>query len=85
MVGTLWWGVQKQGAGQVAWIYDIVLDPSQRGKGLGRQTMEWAMRDAKAKGFSRLGLHVFGHNKVARKLYESLGFEVGNLVMYKGL
>ena len=85
VVGTLWWGTQKHGTKQVAWIYDIVLDPAQRGKGLGRKTMEWAMADARAKGFDRLGLHVFGHNKVAQGLYQSLGFEITNLVMYKSL
>ena len=47
--------------------------------------MELAQADVKEKGFSRLGLHVFGHNKVARKLYESLGFETTNVVMSKGL
>jgi ribosomal protein S18 acetylase RimI-like enzyme len=82
-IGTLWWGVQKHGTQEVAWIYDIVLDPAYRGKGLGRRTMEWAMRDAKAKGFAKLGLHVFGHNQTARKLYESLGFEATNIVMYR--
>jgi ribosomal protein S18 acetylase RimI-like enzyme len=85
VIGTLWWGTQKQGTKLVAWIYDIVLDPSQRGRGLGRQVMEWAQADVKAKGFEKLGLHVFGHNQVAQKLYRSLGFETTNLIMYKKL
>lgn len=85
VIGTLWWGAQKQGTAQVAWIYDITLVSTQRGKGLGKRTMEWAMADAKTKGFGKLGLHVFGHNKIARSLYESLGFETTNLVMYRKL
>jgi ribosomal protein S18 acetylase RimI-like enzyme len=85
VVGTLWWGMQKQGTSQIPWIFDIVLDPSQRGKGLGRKLMELAQADVKAKGFGTLGLHVFGHNKVARSLYESLGFVTTNVVMSKKL
>jgi ribosomal protein S18 acetylase RimI-like enzyme len=84
-VGILWWGVQKQGSKSVAWIYDIEMQPAHRGKGYGRATMELAQADAKAKGYDRLGLHVFGHNKAARSLYESLGFEATNVVMYKDL
>lgn len=84
-VGVLWWGVQKHGSKSVAWIYDIEMQPAHRGKGYGRATMELALADAKAKGYDRLGLHVFGHNKVARGLYESLGFETTNVVMYKDI
>ena len=84
-VGILWRGVQKHGSKNVAWIYDIEMQPSQRGKGFGRATMELAQADAKAKGYDRLGLHVFGHNKTARGLYESMGFETTNVVMYKDL
>jgi ribosomal protein S18 acetylase RimI-like enzyme len=47
--------------------------------------MEWAQIDVKNKGFEQLGLHVFGHNKIARALYESLGFETTNMVMSKKL
>jgi GNAT superfamily N-acetyltransferase len=85
VIGTLWWGLSKQGKTDVPWIFDIMLEPSSRGKGLGRRVMEWAADDVRSKGFSKLGLHVFGHNKVARGLYESLGFETTNIVMYKKL
>lgn len=85
VIGTLWWGISKQGKAEVPWIYDIMLEPGSRGKGLGRRVMEWAEKDVRSKGFAKLGLHVFGHNKVARSLYESLGFETTNLVMYKKL
>jgi ribosomal protein S18 acetylase RimI-like enzyme len=85
LVGHLWWGLQNHGSKKVPWIFDIELLPNMRGKGYGRATMELAQRDVLDKGFSRLGLHVFGHNKVARSLYESLGFETSNVVMYKEL
>lgn len=34
-------------------------------------------------GMKKIGLHVFGHNKVARGLYEKLGYETTNVVMAK--
>jgi ribosomal protein S18 acetylase RimI-like enzyme len=30
--------------------------------------------DARARGFARPGLNVYGDNHIARRLYESLGF-----------
>lgn len=84
-VGILWWGTQKKGSKTNAWIYDIMIHESERGKGFGRATMLAAEADARSKGMSELGLHVFGHNKIARGLYESLGFRTTNVVMAKDL
>lgn len=85
VVGHLWWGLQNHGSKKIPWIFDIELNPKFRGRGFGRITMELAQADVKSKGYDRLGLHVFGHNKVARSLYESLGFETTNVVMSKEL
>lgn len=85
VIGTLWWGLQGEGNAKSPWIYDIELHESSRGKGYGRATMLAAELIVKEKGFSKLGLHVFGHNKVARGLYESLGFQTTNVVMSKDL
>jgi ribosomal protein S18 acetylase RimI-like enzyme len=85
VIGTLWWGLQGEGKVKSPWIYDIELQESARGKGYGRATMLAAEKDIKGKGYNKLGLHVFGHNKVARGLYESLGFQTTNVVMSKDL
>ena len=85
VAGHLWWGMRNHGSKKIPWIFDIELRAEFRGQGLGRATMELAQADVKAKGFDRLGLHVFGHNKVARALYESIGFETLNVVMVKEL
>lgn len=82
-IGTLWWGLQKQGKDLLPWIYDIVLNESARGKGYGRAAMTAAERSVKEHGFHRLGLHVFGHNQVARNLYDSMGFRTTSIVMQK--
>lgn len=82
-VAMVWWGLNSNGSELAPWIFDIVVDPAQRGKGLGRLTMQLAETDVKAKGFRKLGLHVFGHNSVAHGLYKSLGFRETNIVMWK--
>jgi len=84
-VGTLWWGLQKQGNGLSPWIYDILLEESARGKGYGRATMLAAEASVRENGHRRLGLHVFGHNQVARNLYDSMGFKTTSVVMLKEL
>lgn len=38
---------------------------------------------AKDLGINKIGLHVFGHNKVPRGLYEKLGYEITNITMSK--
>lgn len=83
LIGTLWWGLQNNG--KSPWIYDIELYPESRGKGYGRATMLEAEKSVKEMGFNKLGLHVFGHNLVARSLYDSMGFKATNVVMSKDL
>jgi len=34
-------------------------------------------------GMKKIGLHVFGHNKVARGLYDKLGYQTTNVLMEK--
>lgn len=84
-VGAIWWGVQNHGSRRVAWVYSVDIDAVHRGKGYGRASMEAAEAEVRANGFDRFGLHVFGYNKVARNLYQSLGFDETNVVMYKDL
>lgn len=86
VVGTLWLSEQSRGGpeGQ-AWVYDVEIDPSNRGKGYGRALMEAAERQAREYGCTSLGLNVFGGNEVAIKLYESLGYRTTSQQMSKQL
>lgn len=61
-----------------ALIIDVGILPEHRGSGLGRALLQWAERQAAARGCERLGLSVLMTNPRARKLYERLGF-VGGL------
>ena len=82
-VGVMWFVVRPEWGQPCLWLYDIMIEPEHRGKGLGRRAMELLESEAKERGVAAIGLHVFGHNEVARSLYESLGFRATSIVMRK--
>ncbi len=73
-VGTLWIGPESAADPLTYWVWDIVLDETHRGRGLGREAMLLAEEQARAAGATTLGLTVFAHNSVARHLYDELGY-----------
>lgn len=82
-VGWLWIGPHSPERPQSFWIWDIVIDEPYRGGGRGRAAMILAEEQARTAGATDLGLNVFGHNLVARHLYESLGYETASVQMRK--
>jgi GNAT superfamily N-acetyltransferase len=53
----------------------LAVHPSARQKGLGRLLTEECIRRARASGAPALGLHTTAPMKVAREMYERMGFE----------
>ncbi|MBI2521006.1 MAG: GNAT family N-acetyltransferase [Bdellovibrio sp.] len=84
-VGTIWFCLRGAPNNRKAFICDIVLDEKERGKGFGKQAMLMLEEEVKKHGLKHIGLHVFGHNKIARNLYQSLGYEITNLYLEKAL
>ncbi len=85
-IGYLWVGLQRSSnPADGAWIYDIELYEEFRGKGYGRSLLAEAERLTKSHGVNKLGLNVFGSNKVARHLYESAGYQITSQQMSKEL
>jgi ribosomal protein S18 acetylase RimI-like enzyme len=84
-VGSLWIGPASPTQPESCWIWDIVIDEAHRGRGLGKAAMLLAEDEARASGATELGLNVFGHNTVARHLYESLGYTPVSIRMAKQL
>jgi ribosomal protein S18 acetylase RimI-like enzyme len=81
-VGWLWLSLQHplRDVG-VGFIYNIEVDETFRG----REAMRLAEEEAKRNGLRALALNVFGHNKVARDLYLSLGYRETSIRMKKDL
>jgi ribosomal protein S18 acetylase RimI-like enzyme len=56
-------------------IHDVIVLPSYRGKGIGRQLMTAILAEARERSCSRVTLEVRKDNAAARHLYASLGFK----------
>lgn len=80
-VGTVFLGVRDGGM----WLYDITIDESERGRGLGRATMLALEGEVRGRDFGELGLNVWGGNEIARSLYRSLGYAEVSVGMKKAL
>lgn len=85
VVGTLWLGHLPSQGPDEWFVYDIVIDETLRGTGLGRATMIAAEKFVTSHSGKRLALNVFGPNTVARRLYESLDYQVMSVSMFKDL
>lgn len=83
-VGYLWIGPARTDQ-QRWWVWDIVINDDQRGRGLGRQAMLLAEELARNQGATTIGLDVFANNVVARRLYTSLKYEETSVQMRKPL
>lgn len=81
-VGVLWMFLRSP---DVAWIFDVEIDQTRRGHGLGRALMLLAHGWAQSQGASVVELNVFGGNAVARGLYTSLGYTERSVHMAKTL
>jgi ribosomal protein S18 acetylase RimI-like enzyme len=80
-VGILWIQIRPKAGQMQAYIYDIAIHESMRGQGYGRATMLACAQRARELGAQSVGLHVHGHNTVARSLYTSLGFIETDITM----
>jgi ribosomal protein S18 acetylase RimI-like enzyme len=83
-VGELWIGPYGDNPYRW-WVWDVAIEETRRGQGLGRKTMILAEKLASANGATSIGLNVFARNAVARGLYRSLGYEETSVQMRKSL
>lgn len=81
-VGMIWLAQQSTEKG---FIYDINIWEGNQGRGYGKKAMEEIEIVAKKLGLKNIGLHVFGYNKVARGLYEKLGYIETDILMKKNI
>jgi len=84
-VGQLWWAEGDKGGRQEAYVYNIEIDEAARRRGHARAAFAELERVAREHGMDQVGLHVFGHNAGARRLYDELGFEPTSITMRKVL
>jgi ribosomal protein S18 acetylase RimI-like enzyme len=80
-IGSAWFG-EARGR---AFIYDIWIEPAERGQGYGRGAMLALEEEAQRRGLAGLDLNVWAGNDVARSLYRSLGYVERGIFMRKNL
>jgi ribosomal protein S18 acetylase RimI-like enzyme len=80
-VGVLWLA-DMDGTG---FIFELFVAEAFRHQGVASTAMRLLEGEARRLGLNRLALHVFGHNLIAKRLYEKLGFEITNINMAKSL
>jgi ribosomal protein S18 acetylase RimI-like enzyme len=79
-IGVIWLAQLSENRG---YIYDINILEEYQGFGYGKEAMKQIENVGKKLGMKKIGLHVFGHNKVARGLYDKLGYQTTNVLMEK--
>jgi len=84
-VGALWWSEVETDGRREAYVYNIEIDEAARRRGHARAAFAELERVAREHGMQQVGLHVFGHNTGARRLYDELGFEPTSITMRKVL
>lgn len=84
-VGMLWFAARERSGSRIAYVYNIAIDPRFRRQGHAERAFRALEREAGRLGLEGIGLHVFGHNRGARSLYEKLGFEATDITMFKPL
>jgi len=75
--------VMKIPTGNKAWIEDVVVDQSARGKGLGKALMNYAHVKAKKLGVKSIDLTSRPSRESANKLYQNLGYEIRETNVYR--
>jgi GNAT superfamily N-acetyltransferase len=82
--GWLWLGPWDD-TGTVWWVWDLMVHPGFRRRGVARRAMEAAEQVAREHGASSLMLNVFAFNEGAIALYQALGYHAASIHMAKSL
>ncbi|MGD0753878.1 MAG: GNAT family N-acetyltransferase [Bacteroidales bacterium] len=85
IVGMLTIGTYLTPSGAKVWIEDVVVDETQRGKGIGKEMMLFAINYSGSLGAKTIGLTSRPSRTAANKLYQKLGFTRYETNVYKYL
>lgn len=69
--------------GTIAFLDELYLDEKSRGKGIGKQVVDFIHREAIELSLKIIYLEVEGHNETAQKLYLSKDFVIHNRKLMK--
>lgn len=64
--------------GRIAFLDELFISPNARGKGLGKQTLDFIHEQAKLHSVRIIYLEIESHNSIAQKLYLSKNYTIHN-------
>ncbi len=76
-VGKVWMSIMVN---KKARIENIKIIPNFQRKGYGRSATQELRKLAKDKGIESIGLHAYGHNKIAINFYSAIGFDIKSVI-----
>ena len=85
IVGMLAIGIYNIPSGTKVWIEDVVVDESQRGKGIGKELILYAINYSRSLGAKSIGLTSRPSRIAANRLYQKMGFVKHETNVYKYL
>jgi ribosomal protein S18 acetylase RimI-like enzyme len=83
IVGTLTLALFRIPTGLRAWIEDVIVDESARGKGVGAALNEFALERARREGAKTVDLTSRPTREAANRLYKRIGFEQRDTNVYR--
>lgn len=83
ILGTMTLVFNKIPTGDKLWIEDVVVDKVARGKGLGKELIQFAIKYAKNKNVKTINLTSSPERVAANKLYQKLGFMLRETNVYR--
>lgn len=82
-VGALWMARSQRLGGPIAYVYNLVVWPTQRRKGYAFRALRALEQEVARLGLAGIALHAFGHNTQAQTLYRKLGYETTDINLFK--
>ena len=83
IMGMITVGIYYSSTGKKAWIEDVVVDDTYRGKGIGEKLVQHAIEFVKTKNVNLLMLTSHPSRIAANKLYPRVGFSKRETNVYK--
>ena len=83
IVGSLTLAFYPIPTGRKAWIEDVVVDETARGRGVGAKLNEAALAEARRRGVKDVSLTSRPSRQAANRLYQRLGFEPRETNIYR--
>ena len=68
-----------------AYLWDIIINENNKGKGYGKATMTKLEQFVKKEGVERMSLNVFGSNALVRNICSNMGYHEAAITMMKYL